>query len=283
MSDTGVISFYGIGLKDYKMELITTEYKIHNKKIPVDFEGFRMVVLSDLHNQCFGEENADLIARIHACEPDIIIGAGDLLVGKPDEPFDTAIHLLKELVDAYPIYLALGNHEYRMKIYPDTYKDAWERYYQETTDLGCIWLDNETIYLDRGSQAIAMTGLSMDAYYYKRFYKRKMSDAYLSELIPFDNRDVFQILLAHNPEYFPEYATYGSDLVISGHVHGGIVRLPGIGGLISPMLKPFPKYDAGKFEEANSVMLLSAGLGSHTIKLRINNPAELMVVTLHCV
>ncbi len=263
------------------MKLITTEYNIHNNKVPSDFDGYRIVVLSDLHNQCFGENNADLITQIRKCEPDIIIGAGDILVGRPGEPFDVALNLLKQLVEDYPVYLALGNHEYRMKIYPETYGDAWERYHEETVNIGCVWLDNETAYIDRGSQAIALTGLSMDKKYYKRFRKQKMPKEYLPSVIPFDNRDVLQILLAHNPEYFSEYAVYGSDLVISGHVHGGMIRIPVLGGLVSPMLRPFPQYDMGRFEEANSVMLLSAGLGCHTIKIRINNPAELMLVTLY--
>ena len=88
----------------------------------------------------------------------------------------------------------------------------------------------------------------------------------------------YTVLLAHNPDFFPVYAEWGADLVLSGHVHGGMVRIPGWKGVVSPNIRFFPKYDGGKFEEGKSTMILSRGLGMHTIPVRLFNPGELIVI-----
>ncbi len=104
-----------------------------------------------------------------------------------------------------------------------------------------------------------------------------MRDTYLTGVLGEPDKSVFTILLAHNPDYFPEYAAWGADLVLSGHVHGGVVRIPFWNkGVISPAVKLFPKYDGGLFEEGNSHMLLSRGLGCHTIPFRAFNPGDLI-------
>ena len=107
-----------------------------------------------------------------------------------------------------------------------------------------------------------------------------MKKEYLDELLPEQRTDCFQILLAHNPDYFPEYAAWGADLVLSGHLHGGVARLPLLGGVVSPRLHFFPRYDGGKFTHGNSVMIVSRGLGMHTIPFRFNNPGELVEITI---
>ena len=94
--------------------------------------------------------------------------------------------------------------------------------------------------------------------------------------------DKFSILLAHNPEYFKSYAKWGADLTVSGHIHGGIMRLPLIGGVISPSLRLFPKYDSGEFEENGKKMILSRGMGLHHIKLRFFNRPEISVIKITC-
>ena len=93
---------------------------------------------------------------------------------------------------------------------------------------------------------------------------------------------LFTIMLAHNPEYFPVYAEWGADLVLSGHIHGGIARLPVLGGVLSPSLQPFPRYDAGEFIWKGSHMVLSRGLGLHHIKLRFFNCPEISAIRIIC-
>ena len=107
-----------------------------------------------------------------------------------------------------------------------------------------------------------------------------MAEDYLNTTIGKTRRGRCNILIAHNPDYFEEYSDWGADLVLSGHIHGGIMRLPVLGGVIAPSYRLFPKYDGGIFKEKNSTMLLSRGIGSHTIPLRFFNPAELHAVTI---
>ena len=106
-----------------------------------------------------------------------------------------------------------------------------------------------------------------------------MEQGYLQGLLGNARKDNYVILLAHNPDFFSEYARWGADLTISGHVHGGIARVPFWGkGVISPSLRLFPEYDGGIFEQGGAKMLLSRGLGTHTIPVRLFNPGELWVV-----
>lgn len=88
-------------------------------------------------------------------------------------------------------------------------------------------------------------------------------------------------MIAHNPEYFEAYAGWGADLTVSGHVHGGVMRLPFLGGVISPRLTLFPKYDGGMFERNGRFMVVSRGLGTHTLPIRIFNPGELIMIELN--
>ena len=92
--------------------------------------------------------------------------------------------------------------------------------------------------------------------------------------------EVFHILLAHNPVYFDTYAAWGADLTLSGHLHGGIIRIPGIGGLITPQAQLFPKYDRGLISVNGKYMVVSAGLGEHTVPIRIFNPPQLILITV---
>ena len=112
-----------------------------------------------------------------------------------------------------------------------------------------------------------------------------METEYISSLLGQPNSQACNILIAHNPEYFRQYAEYGADFVLSGHVHGGVARIPVLGGVISPSLRIFPKYDGGIFQKRNqtgenTVMVLSRGLGTHTIPVRFFNPGELIEVTI---
>lgn len=139
-------------------------------------------------------------------------------------------------------------------------------------------LINETAYLPECN--IAICGAQIDRAYFRHFRRIPMETSYLSKLLGTPDGEIFQLLIAHNPVYFDAYAKWGADLVVSGHVHGGIMRLPALGGVLSPALTLFPKYDGGMFKEDNSTMILSRGLSSHTPPVRIFNPGELIVIDL---
>ena len=126
-------------------------------------------------------------------------------------------------------------------------------------------------------------GLDLPEYWYHKFWeKRDFSKEEVEKLLGSPKKDTFSILIAHNPEYFPYYAAWGADLTVSGHIHGGIMRLPRIGGVISPSLRLFPKYDSGEFEENEKKMILSRGMGLHHVKLRFFNRPEISVIKITC-
>ncbi len=237
----------------------------------------RAVVLSDLHNKSYGRNNEKLLAAIRQQDPDFVLIAGDILTARPGESFAPAVQFLQELAGMYPVYYGNGNHEHRLKLYPKTYGDMGEAYAKELSGMGIQPLVNSHVLL--AEYGIAVYGLEMDKFYYKRFRIPSMAPAYLEGILGEPMGGYYNILLAHNPDFFPRYAAWGADLVLSGHVHGGVARVPFWGkGIISPGYRLFPRYDGGIFREGKSVMVLSRGLGMHTIPVRLFNPGELWVV-----
>lgn len=259
---------------------VVRKYQFHSDKVKDDF---RFVLVSDLHNKSYGEKNERLLKAIEKLNPDAVLCAGDMLTAKPGRDFHVAVELMSALAEKYPIYYGNGNHEYRLKLYPEVYGNMAEQYEQELKKAGIEPLINQKkVILNRN---IVIYGLEIEREYYKRFQKRNMKPDYIPSLLgPLDER-ACNILLAHNPEYFQQYAEYGADFVLSGHVHGGVARIPALGGVISPSLHIFPKYDGGVFQERkksgeNTVMVLSRGLGTHTIPVRFCNPGELIEITI---
>lgn len=237
----------------------------------------RGVVLSDLHNKRYGRDNEKLLGTIRGLHPDFILIAGDILTAVPRASMEPALGLLGELAKEYPVYYGNGNHEHRLKLYPETYGDMAARYAEALAGMGVEPMVNTHAVLSE--YGIAIYGLEMDKRYYRRLRLQEMDGGYLEETLGQAPGDCYTVLLAHNPDYFPSYAAWGADLTLSGHVHGGVVRVPFADrGLLSPALRLFPKYDGGIYREGEAVMVLSRGLGTHTVPVRLFNPAELWVV-----
>lgn len=259
---------------------VVRKYQFQNEKVT---DNFRFVLVSDLHNKSYGKKNKKLLKAIEKLNPDAVLCAGDMLTAKPGRDFRTAIEFMSALAKNYPIYYGNGNHEYRLKLYPETYGNMAKQYERELKKAGIEPLVNEK--KEVPGKNIVIYGLEIEKEYYKRFQKRSMEQGYISSLLGQPDPKACNILIAHNPEYFSEYAEYGADFVLSGHVHGGVARIPVFGGVISPSLRIFPKYDGGIFEQKSktgesAVMVLSRGLGMHTIPVRFFNPGELIEITI---
>lgn len=254
---------------------VVKQYEIKSDKINKEFN---IVLLSDLHNKEFGKNNKKLVEAIGDINPDFILCAGDMLTAKPGKDYLPAVRFF-ECMKNRPVYYGLGNHEYRMKIYTDDFGTAYEEYTDALKNFNVNILENNHIDIEDAN--VRIQGLMIDRYFYKRFEHYEMTKEYIRSLTGEKDDSKLEIMIAHNPEYFQGYAESGADVIVSGHVHGGIMKLPLIGGVISPKLKLFPRFDGGIYEYKNSTMILSRGLGCHTLPLRIFNPGELVVIRLN--
>ena len=238
----------------------------------------RFVLLKAMHNNGYGTINDQVIEAIRRFNPDFIVLAGDLVTSQLREDMTPGIELLRTLRQDYRIYYGLGNHESKMRQRPDQFGDKYDRLIRAVSGKNVSVLKNEAVFLPEYN--LKITGLDLDLNYFAHFKIQKMKPGYLQETLPECEKEKCNILIAHNPDYFAEYAQWGADLVLSGHVHGGIMRLPLLGGVIAPSYKIFPEYDGGVFRTGSAAMLLGRGMGSHTIPLRFFNPAELYDVQL---
>jgi len=250
-------------------------YRLSSEKIskPVKF-----VLLSDLHNKSYGSNNEQLIEAVKAEKPDAILIAGDMITGKPPFAWTAVEALCSSLAKQFPVYYALGNHEARLLWKENKYPGVYEQYMEYLKDLGITVLSDAS--KDMKDFPIRIYGLGQEKKYYKRFCKTPMQDEYLTEHLGTKDDAFYNIVLAHNPLYFDSYTNWNPDLVLSGHLHGGLVRLPFLGGVIAPNLQVLPKYDGGHFVKKDSNMIVSRGLGFHSIEFRMWNRSEMVVISL---
>lgn len=247
-----------------------TRYTVESNKIPATFDHFKIAVISDLHNAELGTDNSRLMKLIEFEAPDMIAVTGDLIDSNRTD-IRIAEEFIDQIVDIAPCYYVTGNHE------------AWIRsQYQELEDTllykGVIILHDETVKLVKDDESIQIAGLDDPAF--SGDATTDDEELLRSRLKDMEIDDSFCILLSHRPELFDAYASMDIDLVLSGHAHGGQFRLPFIGGVVAPDQGFFPKYDAGKYTENDTSMIVSKGLGNSIIPIRFNNDPELVIVEL---
>lgn len=265
----------------HKSRIEKTNYSIQISKLPDGFKGFKILQLSDLHSRIFNKNNQTFLDSINKVNPDIIFMTGDMMNAKHDDGM-VCINIIKALNKKYPIYFILGNHEQHVKAKT---KSIYSNYITELNKLGVRILDNSKISIIKGTDRINIFGLTLDLSFYwgtpvkenKHYF---FNVGYIEKKLGVCKKEEVNILLVHNPKYFEEYCRWGADLIFSGHVHGGIIRLPYFGGLLSPDRSFFPKYDSGIYENNGNKMIVSRGLGNSHINFRLNNKPEIVVVTL---
>lgn len=266
--------------------LIVVMIRDSNRFVPLQYQisdprirkKLRLVLLADLHNKSYGKENEKLLTAIADAQPDLILSAGDLMTSVPEHSMAVAEHLVEQLAARYPFYYGNGNHEYRIYHEEEKYGGMGKEYRSVLERCNVRLLENETVQLQ--SYGVRIAGLDLSHEYYKKFKEGELPLSEINELLGACSGDWFTILIAHNPVFFESYAAWGADLTLSGHVHGGVMRLPFLGGVLSTSFRLFPKYDGGLFKIGKKTMVVSRGLGSHTIPVRIFNPAELVIIDL---
>lgn len=257
----------------------TVHYRLRSKKIksPVT-----IVMLADLHNRIYGDENKILLGEIDKVSPDFVCLAGDMLIGNSKISFEPAQKAVMALTEKYQVFYGLGNHEARMKEDRAIYGALYEEYMEPIEKMGVKVLVNESALYQIGKNQFRIYGYNLPMKYFEKLNHYEFTKGQLEEAFGKCNvsDECYSILLAHNPVYFKKYAAWGADLTLSGHLHGGIIRLPLLGGVITPQAKLFPRYCAGKYEIDEKYMVVSRGLGTHTIPIRFNNKPELSVIHL---
>lgn len=247
----------------------TTNITVKNKKIPDSFSGFRLAQVSDLHNRDWGDK---LIKALEKAKPDITVITGDLAdASHTDIP--AALRFAERAVKIAPVYYVTGNHEARLKDFSALVKGL--------TDAGVNVLNDKAVLLDKGGEAINLIGISDPDFTERDIFEgiqESIVEAKLSALI---KEDCFNIVLCHRPELFNAYIKAGADLAVTGHAHGGQIKLPFIGGLFAPNQGLFPEYTSGLYRRENTDMIVSRGLGSSVLPIRINNMPELIIADLN--
>lgn len=261
--------------------LEVTKYVVENKKVPKEFDGYNIVQISDLHSKLFGENNKKLIQKIKSLNPDIVVVTGDLIDGENNN-YNVALDFMKEISKLYRVYYIIGNHEQKSLI--KKYKDEYKDYFNKLHQIDFVNLDNNKVEIVKGDSNINLYGLTVPYSCYKYLFDNQETTSididFLEEKLGKVDREQFNILLAHTPFYFDEYEKWGADLTLCGHVHGGIVRLPLVGGLLSPDRKFFPKYDLGEYTKNKSTMIVSKGLGGSKVLIRVNCKPEIVNIKL---
>ncbi len=256
-------------------------YRIEIGQRAADREAVRLVLLSDLHGNCYGKENQILTESILRLHPDLIVMAGDMITDCAHPISEGIKALMRRLGESCPVYYGNGNHESAMKEEGPEEKGIYLEYRSFLKACGIFLLENESRDLKIKGLDIRVFGLEIDQNYYKRFCYQKLRVEEVRKKLGNPGADVFNLLIAHNPMGFPAYARWGADLTVSGHLHGGFMRLPVLGGVVSPQMHLFPKYDKGFYRLEDHGLLVSAGIGNHFPPPRIWNPREVVVADLY--
>ena len=237
--------------------------------LPEGFDGCRVVVLGDLHSTYFGENNERLLEAVQGADPDYIFLVGDLPDATRNIPENYAARMANGLTAIAPTYYVTGNHEWAVGNVPEL---------KETlTTYGVTVLSNQFTTLERNGDTIVLTGIDDP----NGYADQKTPEAVAAEMYAAYG-DPFWVLLAHRNNLFaPQYSLLGADLVVSGHGHGGIIRLPFTDGLLSTDRTFFPSYTAGLYEENGSCLFVTRGLGNSGLTFRLFNRPEVAILTLH--
>ena len=221
-----------------KEHFVTERYEIRSPKI---HQPKRLVFLTDLHEKSFSRDNRLLREELSRIDPDFVLAGGDLVTCPKDrEEYAVSLSLMRFLAERWPVYYAPGNHEDRMRTRNTDY-------FSELEKAGVTFLENESA---EAAEDIRITGVRLDHVYYRtRFRIPVLSPGYLKETVGEADMERFQILLLHSPQFFEDCAAWGADLTLSGHFHGGTIRLPYLGGLMTPQFQFFRRECAGRFEK----------------------------------
>ena len=258
--------------------LITNKFnvidqQINIKNLPQEFVGKRILHITDLHNSRFGQGNIRLAQRIDELKPDYIFVSGDCL-DRFSKSGGAFMELVENLGGRYPVFYSLGNHD---AIVRRTMPQRYDEFCSFLCANGVNVLDNTHVMLQQGGGKIHLYGVSAIR---NEDGAVTLTAEKIEEKVGKCPSDVPVFLLSHEGHLFDEFARWGADVSFAGHIHGGIVRVPFLGGVFGEWGKLFPKYARGLYEKDGKYMNLSAGLGYTKFKFRFLNTPEMSIVTI---
>lgn len=252
-------------IKDSRDDLEISRYEVKSQKLPESFDGFKIVQLSDLHGAEFGENGMGLVEKVKELEPDIIALTGDFVTDEGD--LAAVEKLAARLVKLCPVYFISGNHEFGSGLAVKV-RNILER-------AGVKYLSNEYLTISRGEDGILLGGVEDPLAYADMLSPDELAQK-MNDAAP----DAFKILLGHRNYWMTEYPELPVDLIFCGHAHGGLIRIPGVGGLIGTDRRLFPDFDAGEYNNGRYTLIVSRGLGNSVPIPRIFNRPEIVCVEL---
>lgn len=252
-------------IKDSRDDLEISRYEVKSQKLPESFDGFKIVQLSDLHGAEFGEDGMGLVEKVKELEPDIIALTGDFVTDEGD--LAAVEKLAARLVKLCPVYFISGNHEFGSGLAVKV-RNILER-------AGVKYLSNEYLTISRGEDGILLGGVEDPLAYADMLSPDELAQK-MNDAAP----DAFKILLGHRNYWMTEYPELPVDLIFCGHAHGGLIRIPGVGGLIGTDRRLFPDFDAGEYNNGRYTLIVSRGLGNSVSIPRVFNRPEIVCVEL---
>ena len=265
---SAVLLLTTVAALDIRLRIVDTEYELRYDNLSENFDDYRIVQLSDLHMAEFGDGNENLLEKVSKQKPDIIVLTGDILVRhmvKTNGEQTSIIRpFLEDLSQIAPCYFVSGNHEWAC--------GEIQQFKELLEETNITYLHNEYVLLKKGGDSIVLAGVEDS-----NGPADMMKPYELAEIISQSYPDKYTLLLAHRNDWLSKYPNLKVNTILCGHAHGGIVRLPLVGGVFGTKMDLFPKYDAGLFNEGNYDMVVSRGLGGQIPRL-LNNPEVVTVV-----
>ena len=239
---------------------VLTQYACGFSTLPPGFDGLTIAHLSDIH----GQVPPGLVPLLRESQPELIAVTGDLIDSRHQES-EAALALMEAAAGIAPCFFVPGNHESRLPHYSKITEALQQR--------GVTLLEDRAVSFRRKGDQIQLLGLK------DRSFPGEET-RFCQALEGLCRPQGFRLLLSHRPEYFPLYAQNRMDLILSGHAHGGQIRIPGVGGLFAPGQGLFPKWDGGVYRKESSTLVVSRGLANTARLPRLFNPTEVVLLTL---
>lgn len=266
-----VLTLVALMFVDSNNRIVTTTYELSYKNLPQSFDGYKIIQLSDLHMAEYGKNNERLIKEILKDKPDIIVLTGDFINMRDKKTVDNQSEALRpflgKLTEIAPCYYISGNHEWA--------SGEITAFAELLNDLNIVYLKNEHVLLEKNDESIVLEGVEDP-----NGPADMISPDQLTDMLEKKYPNMFKLLIGHRNDWILEYPDIPVDLILCGHAHGGVVRLPFVGGVFGPGMDFFPEYDAGLYNEGKYNLIISRGLGGGTPMPRFLNNPEIVSVVL---